>query len=130
MELHPQDEVEDEKRLLAESAGHIVLLKASVSSVKNRSLLLTVRVWSYREPLREVEALRFEGGSVCWRFTAVGGAEESWLMESQLLQLLWILSQCGGEEQLLQRHLRWRKTERRRIVLVSFHTENTNASQI
>lgn len=42
MKLHSQDEVEDEKWLLAEGAWHIVLLKAEII-IKNRSKLLTVR---------------------------------------------------------------------------------------
>lgn len=42
MKLHSQDEVEDEKWLLAEGARHIVLLKAEII-IKNRSKLLTVR---------------------------------------------------------------------------------------
>lgn len=39
------------------------------------------------------------------------GAEEPGLVEAQLLQLLWVLCERGGKQELLQWHLRRRQTE-------------------
>lgn len=79
------------------------------------------KVISYRQTLGKVKAVLFLGGSGwCGVVAAAGGvgvtvdgAEESGLVEAQLLQLLWVLCKCGRKQQLLQRHLRWRQTERR-----------------
>lgn len=35
------------------------------------------------------------------------GAEEPGLVQAQLLELLRVLCEGGGKQQLLQRHLRW-----------------------
>lgn len=43
------------------------------------------------------------------------GAEESGLVEAQLLQLLWVLCKCGRKQQLLQRHLRRGQTEDKQV---------------
>lgn len=75
-------------------------------------------VTSYRQTLREVEAVLFlaDGGRLCGGVVVVGaavdGAEEARLMEAQLLQLLWVLRERGGEQQLLQRHVWRRQTAR------------------
>lgn len=63
---------------------------------------------SYCQTLGEIKAILTEGGSRgC---AAADGAEESGLVEAQLLQLLRVLCQRGGKQQLLQRHLGWRQT--------------------
>ena len=50
------------------------------------------------------------------------GAEEPGLVEAQLLQLLWVLRECGRKQQLLQRHLRRRQTaEETDVWLLNFN---------
>lgn len=72
---------------------------------------------AHSQALREVEFL-FACGAVC-------GAEETRLVEAQLLQFLRVLRQSGREEQLLQRHLRRRQTEThkrtRRLLMLIFY---------
>lgn len=69
----------------------------------------------HRQTLWEVEAVMPMGWRGCSAVgLAVGGAEESGLVKAQLLQFLWVLCECGGEQQLLQRRLRWRQTTRTR----------------
>lgn len=119
-ELHVKDEVKDEQWLFVQSAGDVILLKTKKlnqryprfykSSFANWHLLIR----SYCQTLREIKAILTEGGSCCC--AATDGAEESGLVEAQLLQLLRVLSQRGWKQQLLQRHLRWRQTEHTRVV--------------
>lgn len=74
----------------------------------------------------EVESVMFVGIIRCLRVVvAADGAEESRLMEAQLLQLLWVLGECGREQQLLQWHLRRRQTEEERRMFVGTATKKT-----
>lgn len=119
-ELHMKDEVKDEQWLFVQSAGDVKLLKTKKqnqrypcfykSSFANWHLFIR----SYCQTLWEIKAILTESGSCCC--AATDGAEESGLVEAQLLQLLRVLSQRGWKQQLLQRHLRWRQTEHARVM--------------
>lgn len=64
-------------------------------------------VWRlYREALREIELLKRLRGLLRGGAT-VDGAEEPGLVQAQLLELLRVLGESGGKQQLLQRHLGW-----------------------
>lgn len=136
-ELQIQDEVKDEQGLLVHRARDIKLLQsAKRKPSQNFTLRFQLSVCpssqkaeSHREALGEVEAID-HGRRAAGR--AVNGAEELRLVEAQLLQLLRVLGERGGKEQLLERRLTWRQTEKRRSVMrghdVDVFTYNTTQS--
>ena len=93
--------------------GKVLLLKNALI-VKGKGLLLKNALivkgkvgTPHREPFGEVEALlRLGGGGASAGDGAgVGGAKEAGLVQAELLQLLGVHGERGGEQQLLQRHL-------------------------
>lgn len=122
-EFHSQDEVKDEEGLVAQRAGHIIFLETEKQRDLNLchfliliyshvfcTATLTSEIFSHRQTLGEIEAVLFLGRGVVSVGLTVDGAEKSGLVEAQLLQLLRVLRERGGKEQLLHRHLRRRET--------------------